>query len=578
MAIYSCRRNFDSRVRLIRETWARDLTAMGVPWVVVVGDPDADGDGRVEGDVLVLPVSDAYEDLPAKTLALVHWTARHTDVDHLLKIDDDCHLNAQAFFAQSAHLHQHYLGRRLHRAEGGTDRRWHQARSASARAAGAIDKSPEPSVYADGGAGYCLSRYAMNRLLDMLRSDAGARLTRSAFMEDKLLGDLMALAGIALASEGHETLVRRRFGPGAVPVNAYQNVFYPGPCSPTVIAHLDDATQLPAVQRDMQQPLLTPARLWPTHMAPQLGHPDGTNQLELLSPPQRAREWRDAPVIVVAVARNESVLMPHFLAHYRGLGVRHFVLVDNLSDDGTREYLLAQPDVLLYSADTEYRQSHFGVSWQQAVLGAHALGKWVVLADIDEFLVYPGCESQPLTDWLAGHDAAGDDAVLTLMVDMYPEPANWNRPTFAAAHRSMWRVIFDRQPLVRWRLGSGCYSNGPTWLSALRHRMIPDSAPNLYTSQKVAVFRYQPWVRLSEGLHYAANLTVSAQPACFAHFKYHAGFKQKVLQEIARKQHFNGAEEYRKYVAMLAETGRLMRDADGSARFEGSASFSGLGR
>ena len=34
-------------------------------------------------------------------------------------------------------------------------------------------------------------------------------------------------------------------------------------------------------------------------------------------------------------------VLPHFLAHYRGLGVGCFVMVDNLSDDGTREYLLA---------------------------------------------------------------------------------------------------------------------------------------------------------------------------------------------------------------------------------------------
>jgi hypothetical protein len=561
VAVYACRANLETRVRQIRDTWARDLDAHGVPWVVVVGDDDAVAAGQLDGDLLRLPVGDAYEDLPAKTLALLRWTVQHTDAEHLLKIDDDCHLAVERFLECRSYQAHHYLGRRLHRGPGGTDRLWHQDRSASRLAAGAVDKSPEPSVYADGGSGYVLSRAAMARVGELLQTDAGARLTRSAFMEDKLLGDLLALGGFSLSSQGHQALVRRRFGRDPVPVGAFQNLFLPGPSSPVTISHLDDAQALPAVQAGLSDPRLRPGRLWSSWQAPSLAR-DDSNQLELLSPPDAVRALQDAPVIVVAVARNEGLLLPHFLAHYRGLGVRHFVLVDNLSDDGSRAWLLQQPDVVLYSADTPYRASHYGVAWQQAVLAAHALGRWAVLADIDEFLVYPGCHRVNLPDWLAGQQARGHEALTTQMVDMYPagplEGADLSRqaPFEAAPH-------FDRQPLLRWRLGSGLYSNAPTWLSGLRHRLIPDSAPNLYTSQKVAVMRYQPWVRLSEGLHYVSNLAVAPQPIAFAHFKYHAGFARKVAEEVARKQHFNGAEEYRKYQAMVAEAGRPLADPAG---------------
>lgn len=106
---------------------------------------------------------------------------------------------------------------------------------------------------------------------------------------------------------------------------------------------------------------------------------------------------------------------------------------------------------------------------------------------------------------------------------------------------------------MEWKLGSGCFSNGKTWLSGLRHRLIADSAPNFYTSQKLAILKYQPWIRLSEGLHYASNVTTSQQVAYFAHFKYHAGFQNKVIEEVARKQHFNNAEEYQRYMSMVAE-------------------------
>ncbi|MFZ2991225.1 glycosyltransferase family 2 protein [Ideonella sp.] len=571
LVIYSCRGNLPTRVQMIRESWARSLTARGIAWVVVVGN----GDDTLDGDVLRLAVSDSYEDLPQKSLALIKWVHDHTDFDCLIKIDDDCHFAVDEFFDSAPHLTHHYLGRRLHRAEGGTERAWHQSKSASARGRSSIDKSPEPSVYADGGAGYVLSRWAMSSVLQVLQTTAGARLCRSAFMEDKLIGDLLAHAGIELSSEGYETLVRRRYGVGATPVNAHQNVFYPGPASPTLVSHLDDFTQIGRVESAMHSTNLRPPRIWPTHATPLLGGAAGTNQLELLSDPEKVRRLEEAKVLVIAVARNEAVLLPHFLAHYRRLGVRHFVLADNLSDDGSREFLLAQPDVVLYSVDTEYRHSHYGVAWQQAILGAHALGKWVVLADIDEFLVYPDCENVSLSAMLDAQSQQGHDALLTLMIDMYPKgdlaDADFTRqPPFEVAR------YFDRAPLIKWRLGGGCYSNATTYLSALRHRAIADSAPNLYTSQKLAVFKYAPWVRLAEGLHYASNLSVAPRPVYFAHFKYHAGFQEKVRSEVERKQHFNGAEEYRKYLAMIDESQSQLYGEGVSVAYESSHSFSSI--
>ena len=156
--------------------------------------------GNWRGDVLALPVSDAYEHLPAKTLAMIEWVATCTDFQHLLKIDDDCHLAVEAFVRRSVHAAHPLPGTPPpHRNEGDTDRIWApRPGSRSSLGASSIDKSPEPSTYADGGAGYCLSRLAMTEVVKACRTQAGAQLSRSAFMEDKLLGDLLALCGIGV--------------------------------------------------------------------------------------------------------------------------------------------------------------------------------------------------------------------------------------------------------------------------------------------------------------------------------------------------------------------------------------------
>ena len=52
-------------------------------------------------------------------------------------------------------------------------------------------------------------------------------------------------------------------------------------------------------------------------------------------------------ILLFSTLRNERIRLPYFLRYYRNLGVNHFLIVDNDSDDGSREYLQAQPDVSL---------------------------------------------------------------------------------------------------------------------------------------------------------------------------------------------------------------------------------------
>ena len=61
--------------------------------------------------------------------------------------------------------------------------------------------------------------------------------------------------------------------------------------------------------------------------------------------------------------RNEMGRLPFALSYYRDLGVGQFLIVDNDSTDGTRDYLKAQPDVRLWHTKASYRDSRFGLDW-----------------------------------------------------------------------------------------------------------------------------------------------------------------------------------------------------------------------
>lgn len=126
-------------------------------------------------------------------------------------------------------------------------------------------------------------------------------------------------------------------------------------------------------------------------------------------------------ILACSTMRNEMVRLPHFLAHYRALGVDHFLIVENDSDDGTRNYLARQPDVSLWTTQASYKLARFGVDWLTWLQCRHAHGHWCLTLDADEILIYPHHDTRPLralTDWLDRHDRRSFGA---LMLDMYPK-------------------------------------------------------------------------------------------------------------------------------------------------------------
>ena len=54
--------------------------------------------------------------------------------------------------------------------------------------------------------------------------------------------------------------------------------------------------------------------------------------------PVRDRTEQIAPgdILAFVTLRNERVRLPYFLEYYRRIGVGHFLIVDNGSDDGSR--------------------------------------------------------------------------------------------------------------------------------------------------------------------------------------------------------------------------------------------------
>lgn len=555
VTVFSCRAYLDTRIQPMRDGWLSQLEKRGIPYVIVVGD----GDGQRDGDVVYLDTPDDYEGLPQKTLAAAAWVHDNTPFSYMYKIDDDCFVDVDGMFEALTHRKFDYYGRTLTREPGQTDRVWHFAKSTSERGRKELDKSPEPAEYTDGGSGYFLSRRAMAKLSEASRTIAGQQLIRSSFMEDKMVGDLLHSQQITPLNEEYHVSIRRRTFGGAEPVPLWENSFHPGQSSIVKQLHLDTHTHQADALARSKSPGLWPRKLWPTFAPVRLGY--NSNALELVSPEAKLEKLNAAPVAAVACMRNEMFMLPHFLAHYRKLGVTAFLIADNCSDDGTLEYLLDQPDVVAFSVDTDYGQSEYGVAWQLTLMANLRVGRWSLVVDADELLVYRNWTKTKLPKLLSGKAFRDADAVRIYMLDMYPQ-GPLSAADFSSGDPFAEAGFVEGAPFLRATTGQGPYCNSDTVTSALRHRLLPWSRPELFVAQKYALLKYQPWMRPSAGFHYVGDIKTSETEMLFAHFKYSAQFRQKALDEVNRGQHFNNAEEYRKYLALMSEGREVIYDPE----------------
>lgn len=186
--VISCAKYADKQ-QAIRETWGADLDRLGIPRLFVVGRPGEPA--RIVGDILYLPVPDTYEALAAKVAAAFEYTLNFMNVDYVLKIDDDCVLDAFRFLEFEPGGRDFVGGSDAGVAGNVTD--WHIGKCTNAQ----LDDLPvfrAPGFRWVGGQyGYVLSRRAR---LVLVRERARLR---SSLYEDYAVARVLAEQGIAPA-------------------------------------------------------------------------------------------------------------------------------------------------------------------------------------------------------------------------------------------------------------------------------------------------------------------------------------------------------------------------------------------
>jgi glycosyltransferase involved in cell wall biosynthesis len=303
--------------------------------------------------------------------------------------------------------------------------------------------------------------------------------------------------------------------------------------------------------------------------------------------------------------RDEILRLSQTLDHHRNIGVTRFFIVDNGSNDGTREFLIDQPDCHVFLTRSSYAEAKFGLEWQHALLEEYGMERWCLVVDADEWFVYPGYENRSLAELAAYLQQRGAQGMFAFLLDMYG--SGTVAQTLSEPQRSLLDICryFDRHyiwdcglripGLARKRFPPYKVAGGPRWrlLFPMLHRHyymlkaiwlisdyfripLPAALGPAPTLTKIPFLRWLPGTRYPHP-HTTTPMKLSDVTGVLLHFKFLEDFFARINIEINRREHWNHASDYFRYSRALKDNPGHTFHYGGSVAYEESEQLIRLG-
>lgn len=289
-----------------------------------------------------------------------------------------------------------------------------------------------------------------------------------------------------------------------------------------------------------------------------------------LGGPRNPAAGTDEP-IVFCLLRNGMPWLASFLAHHRALGFRHFVMLDNGSDDGTLAAMMQEDGVTVLATAAPYHA--YENTLKRYLVDSYGRDRWCLFVDIDEQFDYPLRRQVPLARLTAYLDRTGADAMITQMLDMFA-----SRPlhTLDIAGQSDLFAIFPSYDLASIRAEPYPFAPAapiPMHWGGIRKTVF--GTENGLT--KVSFFRNRRGLGPFVHWHHVARGTIADVAGVLYHFPFEAGFARKVEEAAQSGRYgYHTTEEYRAYRRRASDAGFTIA-SDTACNFAGTDALVGEG-
>lgn len=270
----------------------------------------------------------------------------------------------------------------------------------------------------------------------------------------------------------------------------------------------------------------------------------GNNDIHCL---KRSSERMVPPeeVILICCVKNDLQRIKLLLSHHRSIGVHHFVFVDNMSTDGTVEWLLQQ-DVDVYQTGERY---HAGAkaAWVRRIWDTYGYNRWYLIVDSDELFSYPGMERHLIRELVLYAQVHQIMRVCSMMLDMYTDKTLFEdskEQDMVNAYR-----YFDTKTYFRTRDYRGMIIRGGP------RKRIFESEQDYATP----LTKYPLLFVRCEDLwqdHAPYPFHENFKSECIAvlrHYKFINGDKEKYKAIVREGNYYNGSFEYKTYLKKIEE-------------------------
>jgi hypothetical protein len=266
---------------------------------------------------------------------------------------------------------------------------------------------------------------------------------------------------------------------------------------------------------------------------------------------------RPVKILEITLRKNEPILLCAVkddlekiklqVDYHRKIGVKHFVYIDNISIDGTFEWLKEQPDVSLFTVNERF-SSTVKNAWRRQVTDILGYDRWYLVLDSDELFMYPGVETKNINRYIDFLESSKIKSTLSPMIDMYSKGK-----------------IFEENIDMNKILDTYCYFDTDTY-----KKVNTFSTCNVIGGPRVRVFskkeNISSWLlskyaltKLSRkvliGTHqnypYKYNIETKGAIAFLLHYKFLPGDNEKYKEIVASEVYSNKSEEYKQYMEIL---------------------------